>query len=248
MAKPACALNTNERNKLEGFILSPEADKFGMPQAERKKILSEYLERTKSSRSQDGQRGIPLSELPSFLSMFNMTIKDAYDVWGNPLAWPSDEAKRAADIMDTLGMNPQTVQCAEQLCEIAHSMMSEEWDVADQLYPDTPSSRILRIYLQFMTARERRELLKKLPESFTSPLSEQSVYVAINTVDLATMCKYLGAPYHWCAGFAPEILCIGKTPYTERFMDMFLRLPREYKMNLLMSLEFVLAATQKEVP
>lgn len=229
MARYVCSLNTNERTQLESFILSEDANKFGQTIEERKKIMNDYLESTKANWDSSVQKTITLLKLPYFLSLFNMTIKDAYDIWGIPLRWPDEVAATVAHIIDTLSSNERTKQYAEYFYNLIQPMMVGDWDATEFGFPDNSSKRAILSFQQTGNKQVQNEVLSTMPEVFSSNLGEFGMRGSVNSTDLALICERIGAPFHWCAGFGPDVLCLGKTPMTEKFMDTFLRIPKNHQ-------------------
>lgn len=235
MARSVGELQDKTMQTLEKFILSHDADIYGVPYDERKKayakMRAEYLSKSDAPRKKETAQ-----HLPVMLETANMTIMDAFKVWGIDLKWPTEQAAAVAARMDAIGQAPGHAETAEYLCHIISSFLAPHWGEADYgrvtriSGQSNPFQRIVYVYkTAFVNAEERKEFLQKLPEETASKFNLYTIITNFDIVEFPILCEALELPIHWVLCYEPEVLCLGKTPYTERFMDVYLRLSSQHQ-------------------
>lgn len=241
MARYPTSLSPEVYDELAQYICSHAADKYGVDYEQRIAAFRKY-DVSLIDTNHYNKKLIPtLYMLPDMLSVAGMTVKDVYDdVWHTPLNWPDQQSADVAAVIDTMGLTHQADVFLDQLCLLIHPFIESWWDSdskTEQKGKSTnPAFRIKNAYLKKIDLDTRTKLPKNVQDIITGILIQ---YRCASHLEIPLLCDTLKLPFHWVVGYSPEILVLGKCPYTERFMDDFIRLParqREYFEQVVMDM------------
>lgn len=143
------------------FILSEDADQFGIPRGEREFRMRKY---NRFVLRNDFSKRAPIlvnyDMLPEFLSIAGMTYKDMYEWCGLSLDWATDEERKTCADMEKLSSGE--LEAVTRLCWEMEPALFREENSAPR-----PSMRVLDFRVYCFDAERKKETTRRITETYS---------------------------------------------------------------------------------